>query len=100
MGNTGYSTSRHLHVSVYPSGTTQYTSDNAVDPEDYIRSGIYPCNTLITSPRGRFGADRYDKNGKKYGHEGLDFSGIPANLRFNWREGASGSDGLGFNWRR
>ena len=48
MGNTG-TTNRHLHVSMYSGGTTSFNRlDADIDPENYIRDGTWPTNTLIS----------------------------------------------------
>jgi murein DD-endopeptidase MepM/ murein hydrolase activator NlpD len=93
MGNTGNSTGIHLHLGVYPSGTTGFSIQIASDPENYIREGTYPTNTFITHPGGRFGRDRTYPNGTKYRHEGIDFSGIEMLPAWS-RAGITGADGL------
>jgi hypothetical protein len=99
MGNTGNSSGVHLHLGVYPSGTKDFDMRIAINPENYIRSGTYPCNTLISNG-GRFGRPR-TLNGIEYKHEGIDFSGNPSNMMPGWqRNGFTGVDGLEKNTGR
>jgi hypothetical protein len=114
MGNSGSgggnpnnpTDNRHLHVSVYPAGTEDFTMDNAriINPETYIKGGYYPCNTKISFS---FLADVTRADGTTYPHEGLDFSGRLSNLisRRNWGSyggfsGGGGADVLGLQRKR
>jgi len=95
MGNTGNSSSKHLHVSVYPAGTTSFFIYNAIiNPEVYIIKGTYPANTKIS---GWFGEEYRRKDGSKYNHEGTDFSGLEKNLIPGWRFGITGATGMESN---
>ncbi len=93
MGDTGKGIpgpNKHLHVSVYPSNTPNYTMANSIiDPSSYILEGIYPCNTKISTWFGEMIG-----NEEKYPHEGLDFSGQFFNLIINWKKGLNGQETL------
>ena len=100
MGDTGRGLpgpNRHLHVSVYPEAVTgPFNSDQAriINPIDYIKEGTYPANTFIsTGFRALIGNPSYE-------HEGVDFSGNPANMMPNWNRGISGNAGIEANRNR
>ena len=90
MGSTG-TDNRHLHVSVYPTGTAApfFGANATIDPETYIQQGTYPANTSISTPFGATG--RAWLAGV---HEGTDFSGLQRNLLPNWRQGFTGEAGI------
>ena len=103
MGDTGRGLPgpcKHLHVSVYPSWAikdrNKFNSINAItNPEAYIKSGTYPCNTKIS---GRF-QQVYTVNNKDgtvstYLHEGLDTSGQYVNKIPGWNKGLNGEEAI------
>jgi len=105
MGDTGRGDpvpNKHLHVSVYPATAKGiYTSGNVINPTDYIKNGIYPCNTYI-STKYEFPISK--GKGGTYLHEGIDFSGKEDNLirrdnnlikEIDWTKGISGEVGMG-----
>jgi hypothetical protein len=96
MGSTGFGypePNKHLHVSVYPAGTTTFNPRTAtINPVDYIKGGTYPANTLISTPFSFL-------IGGITPHEGTDFSGLSANLISGWRQGISGLVGIQINIR-
>ena len=80
MGDTGNGVpgpNKHLHVSVYPAGAENFTSSQAINPSDYIACGVPPANTTVSTPW------HFMMPGG-YRHEGVDYSGQPAKLRFAW----------------
>jgi hypothetical protein len=94
MGSTGFGypeSNKHLHVSVYPAGTTAWNPSTAtINPVDYIRGGTYPANTFISTPFGFL-------IGGTTPHEGTDMSGNPANLIPGWQQGITGAAGIQIN---
>ena len=93
MGDTGKGIpgpNLHLHISVYPSNTPDFTMANSIiNPFYYILDGIYPCNTKISTWfHQKIGVN------PPYQHEGLDFSGQIVNLIINWKKGLNGQETL------
>lgn len=69
MGNTGYGSGTHLHVSAFSKRSPKLTAEWAVDPTFYLKlSKVYITNTKVSNPFG----SKY-RNPKLKIHEGLDF---------------------------
>ncbi|WP_318677853.1 M23 family metallopeptidase [Treponema sp.] len=93
-GNGIPTPNKHLHISVYTSWAYKdkngFRSVNAIiNPEIYIKSGTYPCNTMISS---WYNQEFIRKDGTKYTHEGTDFSGLDINKIDGWQKGLKGKE--------
>ena len=79
MGSTG-TEMRHLHLSYFKPDAESLLPKNTSDPTEFIESGHRPANTKVSNV---FGSQHHHKSVDM--HEGIDYSGIEANLIDGWK---------------
>jgi hypothetical protein len=80
MGSTGYSPSKHLHVSAFSKRAKELTALYTMDPTYILKlAPAYVTNTKVSNGyNSRFCNPKLEK------HEGIDFSGNKDNLITGW----------------
>lgn len=80
MGTTGANIDNvHLHVSLYPPKATEYKSETAIDPTPLFQASGMPTVTAACNPWGSKACAAV-LTAKGLCHEGVDFSGLDANI--------------------